>query len=69
MRDNIKTLSKRLIMIRDNFVPANCTQALELIDEAQRDFMTQIGRRRSRCASPSSTSATCSSPVRCSTAT
>lgn len=46
MRDNIKTLSKRLIMIRDNFVPANCTQALELIDEAQRDFMTQIGEEK-----------------------
>ena len=46
MRDNIKALSKRLIMIRDNFVPANCTQALELIDEAQRDFMTQIGEEK-----------------------
>ena len=46
MRDNIKSLSKRLILIRDNFVPANCTQTLELIDEAQRDFMTQIGEEK-----------------------
>lgn len=46
MRDNIEALSKRMIMIRDNFVPANCSQALELIEEAQRDFMIQIGEEK-----------------------
>lgn len=46
MRENIARLSDDLINIRDNFIPANCTHALALIEEAQRDFMTQIGEEK-----------------------
>ena len=46
MRENIRRLADDLISIRDNFIPANCTHALALIEEAQRDFMTQIGEEK-----------------------
>lgn len=46
MRENINALAKQLIDIRDNFVPASCTQTLEFIDEAQRNFMVQIGEEK-----------------------
>lgn len=46
MRENIKTLATKLDEIRENFVPVRCTQTLEFIEEAQRDFMVQIGEEK-----------------------
>ncbi len=46
MRENIRRLAEDLVSIRDNFVPANCTRTLTLIEEAQRDFMVQIGEEK-----------------------
>ena len=46
MSENIHRLSADLIDIRDNFYPDRCTKTLTLIEDAQRDFMVQIGEEK-----------------------
>ena len=46
MRENIEKLAKDMRAVGENFVPANCARILGLIEEAQREFMEQIGEEQ-----------------------
>ena len=46
MRENTILLAKDLQVVRDNFTPQHCTRILGLIDEAQQEFLVQIGTEK-----------------------
>ncbi len=46
MRENTLHLARDLLALREHFTPAKCAHILELIEEAQKDFLEQIGAER-----------------------
>lgn len=46
MRENTCRLARDLLALRDHFSPAKCAHILALIEEAQKEFLEQIGLER-----------------------